>query len=390
MQKSVLLIILTLLVGLYNLFAQKPIEINGQPNWEKALDISDNCHIYEETSDKPLTFEEAKKQKFVFFDSVYRKQKFSNRPLIIQWLRFTVKNTSFTDTLNLGLNTVHVLTSLYTTDKLIAKSGAYEKNLNNKNNPSLTHRLILPITVAPFSTTTFWLRTEDRQNQLIPPQMLLQTQYVTIKEELKSTFEARYLFLILAMITGCFLFIGIYASYHYYLYRNSSFFWYILYTIAAVFSGLHWMDIRLGMNLFPLLINDIIFSIFLYLIPVLYSFFIGNMLEFPIHFKKGWLLVKILVIVCLFQMILEFTEVRFSWFPFPNYYGTFLSPFSIIILNIILATLAAKSKSKLKWFLFMGPISLIIFWCLPIIVPLAPPTDMKPELFFVIQQFYFD
>jgi sensor histidine kinase YesM len=384
------ILIQLLSIFLFQIFAanaQKPIEINGQPNWEKAFDISDYCYIYEETSDKPLTFEEAKKQKFVYFDGEYRKQKFSNRPLIIQWLRFTVKNTSTIDTLNLGLTTVHVLTSLYTAHKLVGKGGAYEKNDTNQNLQSLISRMVLPIIVAPNDSTTYWLRTEDRQNQLIPPVMLLQTHYSTINDELKNNKAERYLFLILAMITGCFFFIGIYASYHYYLYRNQSFFWYILYTIAAFFSGLHWMDIRLGMNLFPLIVNDLIFSIFLYLIPVLYSFFIGNMLEFPMYFKKGWILVKILVSICFLQMLLEFTEVRWSWFPFTNYYGILLSPFSIIVLNIFLAILAAKSKNPVKWFLFLGPISLLVFWCLPVVIPLeglASTNYMSMELYLVL------
>ncbi|MES2795857.1 MAG: histidine kinase [Bacteroidota bacterium] len=364
----------------YVIEAQKILEINGQPNWVKSLDIADYCSFYEETSNKPLTFQEAKTQKFVLFVGDLRKQRFSNRPLIIQWLRFTIKNTSTSDTIRLGLNTVHVFTSLYSGNTLIQKSGAYQKSKKTSN----MNLMDLPINVAPLTSTTYWLRTEDRQSHLIPPQMLLSTQFNAISEGFKHGQEARYLFLILAMITGCFFFISIYASYHYYLYRNSSFFWYILYTIGAFFSGLHWMDIRLGMFIFPAVVNDIIFSIFLYLIPILYSFFIGNMLEFPIYFKKGWRLVKILTIICFFQMILEFTEVRWAWFPFPDYYGILLSPISIIILNIALAILAAKSKNPVKWFLFMGPISIMIFWCLPLLNLYAPSPEINAELFMII------
>lgn len=384
--------ILNLFLGLFffcncAIEAQKNLEINGQPNWVKSMDIADYCSFYEETSYKPLTFQEAKNKKFVPFVGDLRKQRFSNRPLIIQWLRFTIKNTSTIDTIRLGLKTVHVLTSLYSGNKLIQKGGAYEKSNIKQNKLPLIDRMVLPIIVPPKTTNTFWVRVEDRQNQLIPHVMLLETSFTTINEAFKDGVATRYLFLILAMITGCFFFIGIYASYHYYLYRNQSFFWYILYTIAAFFSGLHWMDIRLGMNLFPLIVNDIIFSIFLYLIPVLYSFFIGNMLEFPIYFKKGWLFVKILVSICFLQMLLEFTEVRWSWFPFPNYYGMFLSPLSIITLNIFLAILAAKSKNPVKWFLFLGPISLLVFWCLPVIIPLeglASTNYMSLELFLVL------
>lgn len=64
--------------------AQDTLLLNGQPNWKQSLDIADNCFIYQETADKALSFEEAKKQVFVPYKNEWRQQKFSNRPLIIQ------------------------------------------------------------------------------------------------------------------------------------------------------------------------------------------------------------------------------------------------------------------------------------------------------------------
>ena len=376
------ILIFSLNTGL--VFAQDILAIHGQPNWKKPLDIADNCFFYEEKMHKPLTFEEAKKQKFVPYKNELRKQRFTNRPLIIQWLRFSVYNSSAVDTLDVGLSTVHVFTRLYAENQLLARSGAYEARAEHDKVTAALDRGRLAVIVPPLTTRTFWLRTEDRQNQLIPPQIWLETRLVSLQEEVVSVFGARYLFLILACMTGCFLFIGIYAAYHYYLYQNKSFVWYILYTIASFFLGLHWMDIRLGMYMFSPLVHDVIFSVFLYLIPVLYSLFIGNMLEFPVYFKKGWLIVKVLLVICLLQMLLEFMEVRFSWFPFPDYYGYFLSPFSIILLNTVLSILTALSKNPVKWFLFVGPVSLIILWCMPVLNLYAPSTDMNLELFLVI------
>ena len=366
--------------------AQDTLLLNGQPNWKQSLDIADNCFIYQETADKALSFEEAKKQVFVPYKNEWRQQKFSNRPLIIQWKKFTVRNISATDTVNLSISTVHYFTRLYTDNELIARSGAYETKRDLP--PGVTsgyERGRLPVIVPPQTSTTYWLRTEDRQSQLIPPIIYLETKFTGMAEEVKSVFGARYLFLILAVMAGCFFFIGIYAAYNYYLYRHASFIWYICYTIAAFFSCLHWMDIRLGMFMFSSLLHDVIFSVFIYLIPVLYSFFIGRMLQLHIHFKKGWLLVKILIAICILQMTLELLEVRFAWFPFnPNYYGIILTPFAIILLNIILLILAVKSKDPVKWFLFTGIVSLLVLWCMPLLNLYTPPTDMNYELFLVI------
>ena len=365
--------------------AQDTLVLNGQPNWKQSIDIADNCFIYQERADTALSFDEVKKKVFVPYRNEWRKQKSGTRPLIIQWKKFTVRNTSSTDTVSLSISTVHYFTRLYTDNELIAKSGAYEtRGYHPPNSTGGYDRGRLPVIVPPQSTITYWLRTEDRQNQLVPPLIYLETRFTGFAAEVESVFAARYLFLVLSCMTGCFLFIGIYAAYNYYLYRHPSFLWYICYTIAAFFSGLHWMDIRLGMFMFSPLLHDIIFSIFLYLIPVLYSFFIGSMLQLNVHFKKGWLLVKLIVTVSIFQMLLEFIEVRFDWFPFnKNYYGTFLNFYPLVLLNIVLLILTAKSKDPVKWFLFVGITSLIIFWCLPLFNLYAPSEEMSQELFLV-------
>ena len=366
--------------------AQDTIKLNGQPKWLTGLDIADYCLFYEEPANKTFSFKEVKEQAFIPYRKELRLQKFSNQPLIIQWLKFTIQNTSATDTVDLHINTVHYFTRLYNDNKLLGVSGAYEaRNTRDKSATLAFTRSRLPVILPPNTTTTYWFRSEDRQNQLIPPQVILETIFNGMREEVKSVFAARYLFLIMAAMAGCFFFIGIYALYNFYLYRHASFIWYICYTIAAFFSALHWMDIRLGMAMFSPLFHDIIFSIFIYLIPVLYSFFIGSMLQLPLHFKKGWMLVKVLVLICILQMILEFLEVRFGWFPFnPDYYGIILMPVPIIILNIVLLILAAKSKDPVKWFLFTGILSLLILWCLPLFKIYAPSANMNFELFLVI------
>ena len=375
-----------LIIGIGKSGAQDTLVLNGQPNWKQSLDIADNCFIYQETAEKSLSFEQAKMQVFVPYKNEWRQQKFGNRPLIIQWKKFTVRNISLTDTVNLSISTVHYFTKIYAGNELLAKSGAYEtRGYHPLNSTGGYDRGRLPVIVPPQKTITYWLRTEDRQNQLIPPIIYLETRFTGFAAEVESVFEARYLFLILACMTGCFLFIGIYAAYNYFLYRHASFLWYISYSIAAFFSGLHWMDIRLGMFMFSPLLHDIIFSIFIYLIPVLYSFFIGSMLQLNIHFKKGWLLVKLLVVISIIQMLLEFIEVRFEWFPFnKNYYGIFLNISPLILLNLVLLVLTAKSKEPVKWFLFTGIFSLMILWCLPVMNLYAPSENINPELFQVV------
>ncbi|MBL0135104.1 MAG: histidine kinase [Chitinophagaceae bacterium] len=84
-------------------------------------------------------------------------------------------------------------------------------------------------------------------------------------------------------------------------------------------------------------------------------------------------------------MAIQLLEVRFGWFPFnKDYYGILLVPIPIMLLNIVLLVLAAMSKSRVKWFLFIGISSLLVLWCLPLLRIYEPSTDMNPELFLVI------
>ncbi|MBC6112662.1 sensor histidine kinase [Pedobacter fastidiosus] len=360
--------------------AQQPIVLNGQPNWKADVDIADKCLFFEDLSDKPLSFEAIQKQKFIPFSKNLQKQRLSNRPLITQWLKVIVSNISTKDTINLHLDaSAHYYTKLYANNKLIARGGAYETNAPNDA------LFAMPFTVLPKTTVTLWVFTQDRQNQLVDSHLFLKTPNNDAVGNVKNNFEVRYLFLLMAAIAGCLFFISVYAIYQYYLYRDTAFKWYIGYTIASFFITLYWMDIRLHIMIFNPFVRDIIFSIFLFFVPVLYTFFIGSMLQLPHHFKKGWLLVKVLVVIAILQMLIEFVQVTTGWFMFPaNYYGVVLSVIPIIVLNVILLILTAKSKDAVKWFLFSGLVSMLLLWCVGLTGFFAFIPWHSPEWFVIV------
>jgi sensor histidine kinase YesM len=368
-----------------NSIAQDTIKLNGQPQWETGLDIANQSLFYEEqpgtstSFDQPLSFEEIKKQPFIPYAKEYRYQKFTNRPLIIQWFKFIISNTSVTDSIHLRVNvSAHYFTRLYNSDQLIATGGAYQAIKDRDN------FWMMPVTIPPLTTITYWARTEDRQNQLIPPSIGLETPYTFTKGVAAGKYTDRYLFLLLASMVGCLFFISLYAMYQYYLYRDKAFLWYISYTIASLCTALFWMDIRHGMNMFPSFFHDMMLSVFLFLVPVLYSFFIGSILKLGVHFKKGWMIVQGLIAIAFLQMLTEFITIRTGWFPFnPDYYGYFLSIAPVAVLHIVLLVLTVKSKEKVKWFLFTGLLSLLLLWCFPVAAIVMIPFHYS-EVFVIL------
>ncbi len=378
MRRIILCICLGIIFMVHS-FAQDTIVLNGQPNWKKSFDIANKSFFYEEPADnKTLSFEEVKKQAFVPFTKEFQHTVLSQRPLIIQWFKFTIHNTSATDTVRLRLSIdPHYFTRLYNNDTIIARGGAYETTASAFGG--------LPLIVYPLDTATFWARTEDRQNQFLPPTIALETDYTFMANAARGIYTDRYLFLLLAAMAGCLFFISVYAMYQFYLYRDIAFLWYIAYTVASFITCLFWIDIRHSLDLFPAIVHDIMLSVFLFLVPVMYSFFIGSMLQLPVHFKKGWMIVKVLLVIAFSQMLIEFTTVRTGWFLFnPNYYGYFISIVPVALLHIVLLILTAKSKSPIKWFLFCGLMSLLLLWCLPMTRFFFLPSDASPELFMII------
>lgn len=359
--------------------AQDTTIINDQPNWTKAFDISSHSSFYEDNALKPLAFSEISKQIFEPFNKRNHERKSTNKPLIIQWYRFSIYNSSTLHTVDLRLDLgTHYFTQLYANQKLIALGGAFQNNVLG-----LTY-FNLPFKIAPSTTVTFFARTEDRQSQFVKPHIRLKTPFIAAIERVDDNHKTRLLFILLSGLSGCLFFICIYAIYQYYLYRDEAFKWYIAYTAVSFINCLHWMDIRLQIFIFSPLARDVIFSTFIFLTPILYSLFIGKMLKFSVNFKKGWLFVKILISIAILQMLIQFLEVHFGVFLFPpNWYSALISILPMAILNVILLVLTAKSKDAVKWFLFVGLASMLVFWCFGLSGVFAMLPTSTPELFLI-------
>jgi len=343
--------------------AQDTIVLNGQPQWQKGMPILDNCFFYDDRNDAPLSFEKILQQQFAFYTDSLRQDKPSMRPLVIQWLRFSIHNSAVTDTIHLWLNPGgHYFMRLYNRNGLLAKSGIYEASVSGFKRASFA------LSIPPNSSETYWLRTEDRQGKFAPAWMSLETTASFLNNHLESVSNSRLLFLLLSLLTGCLFFITFFAAYHFFLYRDKTFLWYIAYTVSAAFTGLFWIDVRHQFGLFSSFFLDLIFSMFLFFVPVLYSLFIGKMLKLPQQFKKGWKIVKILLVMACIQMLIEFTTIHTGKFLFVDQYGYFVSMIPVTILNIVLLVLTAMSKEKVKWFMFTGLLSMLLLWCLPLIV----------------------
>ncbi len=358
--------------------AQDTIVLNGQPQWNRSLPIADSCLFFEETTDKPLSFEEAKQQTYIPFNRATANRP-TKRPLIIQWYKFIVLNASATDTIRLQVGPSPTYFSrLYDDKKLIGKGGIYETS------SSMYDESFLPVIVPPNATKTYWLRYEDREGHIYAGWVSLQTRSTLLSELALGQHKDRLLFLLLGILAGCMAFMTIFASYQYYLYRDKAFPWYIAYTAFSTLTILFWIDIRHQFGMFNALFHDIMFAIFLFFVPVLYTVFIGKMLQLSQQFKKAWIAVKILMAIAVVQMLIEFTTFRTGRFLFNDHFQYFISMIPVAVLNIILLVLTALIKDRVKWFMFGGLLCMLILWCLPIMGIINTSLDGESPLAMVL------
>lgn len=363
MKSGAILLILLMLMAVQQTFAQDTLLLPGQPTWKQGISIFAYCGFYEETGKDTLTFAQVQQENFVFYSDSLRREHFNPRPLLIQWIRFSIRNTSVTDTIQVRLNVgAHYFIRLYDSTGLIARSGIYETSVGGFDKASFL------ITIPPSGLSTYWVRTEDRQNRITPPWIGLETPFTFMVNGMDGTRRDRLLFLLLSALTGCLFFISLFAAYQYVLYRDISFLWYIAYTVASAFVGLFWIDIRHQFGIFSSLGHDIIFSIFLFFIPVLYTLFISSMLKIPRQLPKMWICIKVFIGIACLQMVIEFSTIRTGKFILQDHYAYFVSLIPMAVLNLFMLVLTAVSREKVKWFMFGGLAAMLVFWCMPMII----------------------
>ena len=355
-----------------------------QPDWKPDFPIFSYCSFFEELNDDPLDFNEVVNMPFVPYNDSLRQSRPTDRPTIKQWLRFTVRNQS-ADTLRFRLNVdAHYFVRLYDSEGFVARSGIYETTVAGFDKGYFSVELI------PGEIRRLWVRTEDRRGQFAPSWISLETDSNFYKKTLEGVGRDRLLFLLLSLLTGTLIFISAFALWQYYLFRDAAFLWYVAYTTCAALTGFFWIDIRHQFGIFSSIFHDIIFSVFLFVVPVLYSVFIGQMLNLKEHFPRAWSVVRLLVLICLCQAVIEYTTTRSGVFIFNNYYGYFISMVPVAVLNIFLLILAALSTERVKWFMFGGLVSMFIFWCLPMLIVLNLEFRMTAiHMVLIFLPFYF-
>lgn len=231
--------------------------------------------------------------------------------------------------------------------------------------PELPNRFTFPIAVPPGAEVSYWVRTLSFFVVPTPITSELYTMEATQQRLVREAVYVPPVFLVMGMMSGCLLFMSLYAMYHYWLSRDRSFLYYTLYVTGCFVLSLYAIDTRFGIGfMYPYLpLTGLPLSPML--IFSLYLLFVTEMLEVKKQHPVLNKVVTFILILLLVQQVIPTVEF-FSGKPLfasNTYYAYSLLPGGFALLFLL--GLIAWSKSPVKKYLLTGSLSLIVISLIP-------------------------
>lgn len=337
--------------------AQQAVVYNVPPGTHAPANIIGQTYFYEDISGDTLPFAIIKKQAFVPFPERLLQTAFSKRPLIVNWLKFSIRNPHLTDTLNLVFNcNPHAFVELYPDDTNLPKSmgaGTLWQHLPDKFGK--------PLMILPCSTNTYYVRIIEKLFYIAPVTAELYSPFGYLSKITLEGENSLYLFLFMCTASGCLLFMAIYASYQWLITKDAALFYYAAYVFCAFIVWLIICDQRFQLQLFErwkyhphiLVSSGIAFF---------YALFIASMLDIRRQFPKKWDILKVLLVLIFLETLVEIYDNFSGHFLFSSnmYYQHYLH-IPNMLMNLYLIYLIIASKSPLKSYLLTGMLSLFLF-----------------------------
>jgi hypothetical protein len=340
--------------------AQTPVVFDRQPDWDRGMDLSENALTFDERGEHPLTFDEAKTQKFVPY--VKSPLRYSEKARIVRWIQFSLINTG-PDTLHflLSLN-AHYSIKLYGQEGLIAENGI---SLHNGH----ADRGSLPFRLDPHATTLLWARIEERVRYLSPLILNLDTPMSFAATAMAGFHLERWLRYVLPIMTGVLFLVMLFGFSQYFLVREKAYLYYGMFAGFALLFALHSGEERFNLALFSREVAWVVDSIIPSGILISYTLFVSHMLDIPIRHPRCWSGLKGLMLVSIGQTILMLWEYASNDFLFnSNFYYGYLTGIPQLLTASILFYCAVNSDSVIRKFIMAGLFFLVVFYFLPICV----------------------
>ncbi|QHT67915.1 hypothetical protein GXP67_15345 [Rhodocytophaga rosea] len=387
-----LLISFYLLVSVSVAFAQNPLVLHGKLN-EPLTDLSAYTWFYQDNSGDTLPLSVIQARHFQPFSQKRNERtSFSERSVIVTWLRFTIQNTHPHDTLHLYHRTgMHSIITTYENNKLINHVGQIiPGGLIKGSKPRKPYRHETLLRIPPLATQTYFVRVVDFQVSIFPVSSEIHTPSESIENNYDHAVMHYPLLAAMGVLLGCLLFMSLYALYSFLLTHDRVYLYYFLYVFCSLLICFHSVDNRFGLRLlfqhYPTLNPYYPGPLHPAVITIFYSLFIFKIAAIRLQSTLSIWAVRIMLSILILQELISLMDSVRGWPLFENnmIYAYGLLPSGLTTLFLI--GLVIKSRSPLRYYILAGILSLLCFTLLPMQInfnfaDLSPQLDSFVNLF---------
>lgn len=364
---------------------EKPLVLPGKLLFPQ-MDIGAYTTFYEDRSGDTLPLSVIRQQRFrPFAEKRNERATFSDRSMMVTWLRFAIRNSHPTDTLRLFHDVwAHMETITYEDDRLISRGGIPSPvSRSDQEQQRGSTRFKTGLTIPPLRQQTYYVRVIDYVLSATPILSTLYSPQASLQDVYKGVSGDYPLVVVMALLLGCLLFMSLYALYSFFLTRDRAFLYYAFYTITSSLIVFHGMDMRFGLGwlcpYYPIL--NLYFPGPLHpgLITVFYGLFIINVLGIrlvPVHW---YAVVKILFGVLLLQEGMALVE---SFVGKPLFADNTIYRYGVVpsgLTTLVLMGVVFRSNSSIRGYLLVGMSSLLSLTLVSVLFN-PNPVDLPPSV----------
>ncbi|MVM40862.1 hypothetical protein GO730_29475 [Spirosoma sp. HMF3257] len=339
-----------------------PVVISGRHM--PTHDIGRFTEFYEDKSGDTLPLATIQKQHFLPF-AQKRNERTTNadQSLLVTWLRFRIRNANSTDTLRLFYDCWQgAVIKYYENNHLLAVGGHAVPRRNGSPN---TSSVLLRIPAG--QTYTYYVQTVSYIMGVLPTVSLIHTPEEAYKNTLENAYLEAPLLVGMAILTGCLLFMSLFAFYYYRLTGDKSYRYYGLYTFTGFYFALSAIDTRFGLDM--LYLSSVALSpVSLSMFTLFYALFLDQLLSIRQRFPSLWSYLRVLLFILAIQQLMTLIEFVQGKLVFSDntIYRYSLIPAGLITLLLFGALL--RTKVPIKTYLVAGIASLLCITFLPMLL----------------------
>jgi hypothetical protein len=350
------------------------------------MDISAYTTFYEDRSGDTLPFAVVRQQRFrPFAEKRNERATFSDRSMMVTWLRFSIRNSHPTDTLRLFHDVwAHMETTTYEDNRLISRGGIpLPAGRTDQHELRGSTRFKTGLVIPPRSQRTYYVRVIDYVLSATPILTVLYEPQASLQAIFEGVSGDYPLVVVMALLLGCLLFMSLYALYSFFLSRDRAFLYYAFYTTTSCLVIFHGMDMRFGLGwlcpYYPILNLYFPGPIHPGLITIFYGLFIVRVLNIRLTPVYRYPILKLLFGILLLQEGMALVE---SLVGKPLIIDNSIYRYGVVpsgLTTLILIGIAVRSNSPIRAFLVVGMSCLVSFTLISVLFN-PNPVDLPPPL----------